>query len=120
VLIAAAVVCAETDAHARYLALPSALSFLRLRSGHPGLLPTPEEAAAYPYSPTEQAFIDQRQRHQVVGSVETVRAGLQRLLDATHADELMLTTVVHNHSERLHSYELVAKEVAPALSLALV
>ena len=119
-LIAVAVVCAETDEHARYLALPSALSFLRLRSGRPGLLPTPEEAAAYPYSPTEQAFIDQRQKHQVTGSPETVRAGLQRLLDETRADELMLTTVVHNHADRVRSYELVATEVAPSLGAVLV
>ena len=120
VLVAAAVVCAETDERARWLALPGALSFLRLRSGNPGLLPTPEEAAAYPYTPAEQAFVDRRQAHQVIGSAETVARGLQELLEQTRADELMLTTVVHDHAERLHSYELVAQRVAPALGAALV
>ena len=115
-LIAAAVVCAETDEQARELALPGALSFLRLRAGKPGQLPTPEEAAAYPYSPEEQAFIDRRQRNQIIGSPDTVARGLNELLDATHADELMLTTVVHSHADRVHSYELVAAEVAPRLA----
>jgi luciferase family oxidoreductase group 1 len=109
VLVAAAVVCAESDDHAKWLALPSALSFLRLRSGSPGLLPTPEEAAAYPYSESEQAFIDRRQQHQIIGSPTSVVRGLTELLEQTHADELMLTTVVHDHAERLRSYELVAR-----------
>ena len=31
------------------------------------------------------------------------------LADRTGADELMLTTMVHSHAERLRSYELVAE-----------
>jgi luciferase family oxidoreductase group 1 len=115
VMVAAAVVCAESDARARWLALPSALSFLRLRMGRPGVLPTPEEAAAYPYGPEEQEFIERRQRHQVIGSPATVHAGLASLLAQTSADELMLTTVVHEHADRVRSYELVAGEVMPRL-----
>jgi luciferase family oxidoreductase group 1 len=115
-LVAAAVVCAESDERARWLALPGALSFLRLRSGQPGLLPTPEEAAAYPYSDVEQAFVDSRQRHQIIGSPESVTRGLSALLQETQADELMLTTIVHDHADRLRSYELVASEVGPRLT----
>ena len=40
-MVAAAVVCAETDERARWLAGSGALSFLRLRSGRPGPLPSP-------------------------------------------------------------------------------
>jgi luciferase family oxidoreductase group 1 len=113
VLVAAAVVCADSDERARYLAQPSALSFLRLRTGRPGVLPTPEEAAGYPYSAAEQAFIDRRQAHQIIGSPDTVRDEVRKLLAQTEADELMLTTVVHDHADRLRSYELVAAEVMP-------
>jgi luciferase family oxidoreductase group 1 len=118
-LVAAAVVCADSSEQARWLALPGALSFLRLRSGRPGLLPTPEEAAAYPYSPTEQAFIDKRQAHQIIGDPTTVARGLSELLEQTYADELMLTTIVHGHADRLRSYELVATQVAPRLRRAI-
>jgi luciferase family oxidoreductase group 1 len=114
-MVAAAVVCAPTDDDAAWLALPSALSFLRLRSGRPGLLPTPEEAAAYPYDDVEREFVARRQKHQVIGSPASVRDGLAELLAQTRADELMLTTVVHNHQDRLRSYALVATEVIPHL-----
>jgi luciferase family oxidoreductase group 1 len=107
-MVAVAVVCAETDERARWLAGPSALSFLRLRQGKPGLLPTPEEAAAYAYNEVEQEMVRARLADQVIGSPETVRAGLEQLLERTQADELMLTTVVHDFEDRLKSYELVA------------
>jgi luciferase family oxidoreductase group 1 len=107
-LVAVAVVCAETDERARWLAGPSALSFLRLRQGKPGLLPTPEEAAAYLYTEVEREMVDARLRDQVIGSPESVQRGLTELLERTQADELMLTTVVHDHGDRLKSYELVA------------
>lgn len=107
VLVAVQVVCAESDAEARRLAAPSALSFLRLRQGQPGLLPTPDEAAAYPYSDMEREFIRQRQADQVIGGSETVYRGLTKLLERTAANELMLTTVVFNHADRLRSYDLV-------------
>jgi luciferase family oxidoreductase group 1 len=114
-LVAVAVVCAETDERARWLAGPSALSFLRLRQGRPGLLPTPEEAAAYAYSEVEREMVDARLRDQVIGSPETVRRGLEDLLQRTQADELMLTTVLYDHADRLRSYELVASlRTAPA------
>jgi luciferase family oxidoreductase group 1 len=114
-LVAAAVVCADSDQQAERLALPGALSFLRLRRGQPGLLPTPAEAAAYPYSPDERAFIEQRQKHQIIGSPAAVTRDLASLLEQTHADELMLTTIVHDHMARVRSYELVASDVIPGL-----
>ena len=117
-LLAVNVTCAESNERAAWLARPGALSFLRLRSGKPGLLPTPEEAAAYPYNPSEQAFVDMRQRHQVIGDPDTVTRGLAQLLRDTAADELMITTVVHDHADRVRSYELVAAEVVPCLPAA--
>ena len=62
-MVAAAVVCADTDERARWLAGSGALSFLRLRSGRPGPMPSPEEAAAYPYTDLERAFIEDRPGH---------------------------------------------------------
>jgi luciferase family oxidoreductase group 1 len=108
VIVAAGVICADTDDHARWLAGPSALSFVRLRSGRPGTLASPEEAAQYPYTDLDQAIIADRRSAQLIGSPETVGAGLRDLLDATAADELMITTMVHDPADRLRSFELVA------------
>ena len=114
-MIAASVLAAETDAEARRLALPGALQFLRLRQGDPGLVPTPEEAAAHPYSPQERSFVDGRMDAQVIGSRETVRDGVRALVDATGADELMVVTSTHDGDDRLRSYEILADAVAPAV-----
>jgi len=107
-MVAAAVVCAETDERARFLAGAGALSFLRLRQGRPGRIPAPEEAAAYPYSDLERAFIADRQSTQHIGTPETVRAGLEDLIKRTEADELMITTQTYDPADRLRSFELVA------------
>ncbi len=107
-ILAVSVICADTDERADYLAASSALSFLRLRSGQPGLLPSPEEAEAYPYTPMERAQVEASRARHVLGSPPVVRAQLDELIAQTGADELMVTTMVHSHAERLHSYELLA------------
>jgi len=108
-MVCASVLVADDDRAARDLALPGGLSFLRLRGGTPGPVPSVEEAHAYPYSARERAFVEDRLDSQVIGGPATVRAGLQSLLDATQADELMLTTLVHDPADRLRSYELLAE-----------
>src|SRR5580692_3004933 len=107
-MIAAGVICADTDERARFLAGASALSFLRLRTGRPGRVPTPEEAAAQPYSDLERAFIEDRQATQHIGAPDTVLAGLTDLVKQTEVNELMITTQTHDPADRLRSFELVA------------
>jgi luciferase family oxidoreductase group 1 len=111
-MIGVAVVCAETDERARWLHGPAKLSFLRLRSGRPSTFPSPEEAAAYEFSPQEHDFVEAWTGTHVVGSPATVRDGLRALQERTGADELMLTTNVHDQADRLRSYELVAGALA--------
>ena len=109
VMLGVSVVAAETDERAQYLAAPSGLTFLSLRKGRPIPLPTPEEAAAYPYTDIERVFIEDRASSSIIGSPETVHKGLETLLADTGADELMITTMVHDQADRVRSYELVAE-----------
>ena len=46
---------------------------------------------------------------QIVGSPDTVRVQLAELLEKTQADELMLTTMMYSHSNRLRSFELTSE-----------
>jgi luciferase family oxidoreductase group 1 len=108
-MVAVSAICAPTDEEAEYLAGPSGLSFLRLRQGRPGRLPTPEEAAAYPYTPLERDFVLSRREGQALGSPETVAAQLAALLKRTNADELMLTAMVYDLASRIRSFELIAE-----------
>ncbi|MCL9762014.1 LLM class flavin-dependent oxidoreductase [Frankia sp. AiPa1] len=108
-IVAAAVICADDDERAEWLHGPSRLAMLRLRGGRPGTFPSPEEAAAYPWTPQERAAADNITGSHIVGSPLTVRAGLDALLDATHADEIMVTTNTQNPADRIRCLELVAE-----------
>jgi luciferase family oxidoreductase group 1 len=112
-MIGVSVVCADTDERARWLAGPMALSMLRLRTGRPGALPTPEEAAEYSYTPMEKELVKSITGSHLVGSPARIRTDLLELADRTEVDELMDTTTVGDADERLRSYELVAEQVAP-------
>jgi alkanesulfonate monooxygenase SsuD/methylene tetrahydromethanopterin reductase-like flavin-dependent oxidoreductase (luciferase family) len=81
---------------------------LRLRMGRPGLVPTPEEAEAYEFSPMEEEFIGSWNSNVVHGAPDEVRSGLDDLQKRTGADELMLTSNAHSGEVRLRSYELIA------------
>ncbi|WP_312871753.1 LLM class flavin-dependent oxidoreductase [Amycolatopsis acididurans] len=107
-MLGAAVIAAETDERAQWLAGPSGLTFLSLRRGRPIPLPTPEEAAEYPYSDLDRQFLQERFGSNIIGSPETVRKGMEKLLADTGADELMITTMVHGQADRVRSYEIVA------------
>ncbi len=88
-MLGVSVVCADSDDDARWLAGPGALAFLRLRSGHPGRYPTPEEAAEYRFTPHEREAIKAWTSSHIVGSPATVRQRLTELAERTDADELM-------------------------------
>ncbi|NML48879.1 LLM class flavin-dependent oxidoreductase [Streptomyces sp. R302] len=107
-LIGVGALAADEEREAYRQVLTGALSMLRLRTGRPGLIPTPEEAEAYGFSPVEREFTDSWLANVVYGTPDAVRAGLDELQKRTGADELMLTANVHGGEARLRSYELVA------------
>jgi alkanesulfonate monooxygenase SsuD/methylene tetrahydromethanopterin reductase-like flavin-dependent oxidoreductase (luciferase family) len=107
-MVTAAVFAAGTDEEARRLAAPQGLSILRLRSGNPGLLPTPEEALAYDYAPQEREAVEMFTQSHIVGGPDTVRKGLLALLERTHPQELMVATNIADPDARRRSYEIVA------------
>lgn len=109
VIITAPVVCAETDAHAEYLASSIILRWVLLRTGRAGPIPSPEEAMAYRYSPMEQRLAQQYRSRLFIGSAATVRARIAQHVEETGADEVMVVTVIYGHAERRRSYELLAE-----------
>jgi luciferase family oxidoreductase group 1 len=108
-MVAVSVICAPTDDEARWLSGSTALSTVQMRTGRIGLMPSPEEAAAFRYSPAEQSLADQTLATHVIGDPDTVRDGLEQLQQRTGADELMISTRVHAYEARLQSLSLVAK-----------
>jgi len=118
VILATSAICADTTQRAHDLAASMALGVIRLRSGRPAPLPTPEEALAYDYDAGELDQVRRYRRAQVVGTPEEVRDELAELVRQTGADELMLMAMVHSHQERVHSYRLVAEALGLGASRA--
>jgi luciferase family oxidoreductase group 1 len=108
-ILACAAVCADSDAEAERLASTIDLNFVRRRQGQYLPLASPEEAAAYPYSPAERALIARNRARLFVGGKATVLERLRPMIAATKADEVMVTTMLYDHAARRRSYELLAE-----------
>jgi luciferase family oxidoreductase group 1 len=108
-ILAVGAIVAETDERAQYLAKSLDLFWLRFLSGHPAPLPSPESALAYQYNAQERQVVASRNAEQFNGSPATVKAAIMDLVKRTRADEVMVTTYVYSHAERLRSYELLAE-----------
>jgi luciferase family oxidoreductase group 1 len=108
-ILACAAVCADSEAEAQRLASTIDLNFVRRSHGEYLPLASPEEAAAYPYSPAELGLIARNRRRLFVGTKATVLEPLSQMIAATKADEVMITTMVYDHAARRRSYELLAE-----------
>jgi luciferase family oxidoreductase group 1 len=111
-ILATHVVCADSDAEAERLVRTVDLNFVRRAKGEYLPLASPEEAAAYDYTPADRQRIAQARARLAVGAPATVKARLAPLIAATQADELMITTMIFDHAARRRSYELVAQAFA--------
>jgi luciferase family oxidoreductase group 1 len=108
-ILAVAAVAADTDAEAERLAATIDLNFVRRQKGEYLPLASPEEALAYDYAPIDRERIRQGRERLFVGAPKTILARLLPFIAATHADEVMITTMIYDHAARRHSYELMAQ-----------
>ncbi|MEV6197736.1 MsnO8 family LLM class oxidoreductase [Streptomyces sp. NPDC051920] len=111
VSVSADVVVAEDDERARELATGYGLWVRSIRTAEGAIeFPTPDEARAHTWSDADLDLVQDRLDTQFVGSPKRVAAQLSQLQEATGADELLITTITHDHTDRVRSYELLAEE----------
>lgn len=115
-MVAVQVVAADTDEDARRLFTTSQQRFLRLIRNQPVYLLPPVDSMEPLWQPWERAAVESKLRYAIVGSQLTVKAGLERLVAETRADEVIVVTDAYDHADRLHSYEFVA-DVAKSILL---
>jgi len=109
--VSADVVVAEDEATARQLSSGYGLWVRSIRSGAGAIeFPTPEQAHAHTWSSEDRALVADRVETQFVGTPPQVAAHLEQLQEATGADELIITTITHDHADRVRSYQLLAEE----------
>jgi len=108
-ILTVSVICAETEEQAERLAASPIVAFVRLRTGQKSELLPPDEALAYPFTPMERSVAESIRPLHIIGTPDTVKRRIEDLAARTQSDEVMITTFIHGHPERLRSYELVAE-----------
>ncbi len=107
-MVGVPVIAAETDAEAHRLFTTPQQRFLRLIRNQPVELLPPVDSMDTVWSDWERPLVESKLRAAIVGSEETVQAGLERLVAATRADEVIVVTDTWDHEARLDSCRRVA------------
>jgi len=108
VLACVNVIAADTDEEAAILSTSFKKLFLGIMTGKREKLGPPVYPGDYFMDPMEEAALQQMILYTFVGGPEKVNTELQRFLDMTSVDELMITSPIYDHTARLHSYEIIA------------
>lgn len=115
-MVGVPVIVADTEQLAQKLATTTYQKFLALIRGNPIQgRPAVDDMDAI-WTQYEKAAVMSRLAMAVVGSPREVRDKLERILEVTGADELIVVTDVFRHEDRLRSYQLLSelKETAHA------
>jgi luciferase family oxidoreductase group 1 len=111
-MIAVQVIAANSDAAARRLFTTPQQRFLRLIRSQSVELQPPVDSMDGLWTDGERAAVENRSRAAIVGSDLTVKAGLEKLVEETGADEVIVVTDTYEHKDRLASYARVADVAA--------
>jgi luciferase family oxidoreductase group 1 len=102
------IIAAPTDQEARHLATTQQMSFTNIFRGARGLSKPPIDDIETYWTPTEKMQAMRMLARSIVGSPDTVKAGIDSLVAETGADELMIVSDVYDHASRLRSFEMIA------------
>jgi luciferase family oxidoreductase group 1 len=109
VMVSASVIAAETAEEAQFLAGPSRIMALSLRTGQLGPIVSPAAAAAVELSDLDRAMLDTLPGTQFAGTGEDVAEELAELVARTGANELILAGTVYDPATRQDTLARVAK-----------
>jgi alkanesulfonate monooxygenase SsuD/methylene tetrahydromethanopterin reductase-like flavin-dependent oxidoreductase (luciferase family) len=85
------------------------MAFAKMLQGQSIPVPPVDEAMRFLAANGSAADALVRRRRWIVGSPDTVRAGLEALADEYGAEEVMVVTITHDHDARRRSYALIAR-----------
>lgn len=108
-ILAVAAMCADDAQEAERIAATADLNIVRRAKGDYLPLESPDAAASFPYTPIDRERIAHNRERLFVGTPDAVKARLEKLAEATAADEIMITGMIFDHDARKRSYSLLAK-----------
>jgi luciferase family oxidoreductase group 1 len=100
-------ICAETADEAERLAASSRMLFRLLHRGQLIAVPSPEDAQRFLENDRVSGL--SRSRRMVLGTPDTIRAGLEAVAEAYGADEIMVLNIMYDHAARRRSYAMLAE-----------
>ncbi|ROO39623.1 MULTISPECIES: LLM class flavin-dependent oxidoreductase [unclassified Pseudomonas] len=109
VMLGVPLVAADTDEQADYLATSVYQRILALIRGQSLVQRPPVETMNGLWLPHEKEAVGDFLGLAMVGGPQKIRARLEVLIEQTQADELIFTSDLYEHADRLHSYEVLAQ-----------
>ena len=100
-------VVAQTDAEAEYLATSAYQRVLGLMRGQSLKLKAPVATMDGLWSPAEKMSVDNFYAMAQIGSPDTVKAGLEMLLEKYDVDEFIFTCDIYDTDKRIENFELL-------------
>ncbi|WP_010281999.1 LLM class flavin-dependent oxidoreductase [Bacillus timonensis] len=116
VIVTVSAICAETKEKAEDIALSSYV-WGKQREKSEGIegVPSIPEARDYLEKENLHEGFEKMKQKVLIGNPREVKERLQQLQKTYHADEIMIVTITHSPTDRVRSYELIAKEVGLAI-----
>ena len=102
-------VAAESDEEARRLATSAFQRHLNLLRGEPIFVPAPVDNMHGLWTESERFLVESRLGVAAIGSPDTVQKSLARFLSQTNVDELIFTSDLYDHRDRMRSFEIAAE-----------
>jgi luciferase family oxidoreductase group 1 len=109
VALAVFALAADTEEEAERLCLTRNLWVMQLLRNQAGPFPSPEEAAAYPYTPEDRVMLRAIAARGVTGTPDRVKTGLEKMAAEHGASEVIVLTITYDFAARVRSYELIAQ-----------
>ena len=108
-MLAVNVIAADSDAEAQRLRSSQQISFARLRTGMPGLLPPPVDDVLEAIPARILPAVNAALAVSAIGSPDTVAAELDRLIARHQPDELILIGNIYDQAARHRSFAMAAE-----------
>lgn len=108
-MVAVNIIAADTTPTAEYLATTQFQSFLNAIRNTPQRIQPPVDSMDGLWSPEEEFMVMSRLGGSIIGDKAKVESELRAFIDATNADEIMVSAIIYDQQARLRSYDLVAE-----------
>lgn len=109
--VAIIALCAETADEARAIERAMLMRWVMTALGHNRPVPTLEEAAAYKFSPKEEALAARERPRATIGTVDAVAQRIVEIREEFQADEVVLVAIAPSYELRRRTIEKLAAKL---------